>query len=275
MPEFTALPAFTALSVKIDPVRQVAVVCLQREETENRLDAVLIDELTQAFHLLSEKRQLRAVVLISRGKTFCAGVDLAWMMQGALTDTQHNLELAGLLGNLFKAVYDCPVPTIAQIEGVVVGAGLALVCACDVALAGHDSVFSSREVQLGILPALMSPYVINSIGPRKAQYLFLTGHELNAKTAKNWGLLHDFVARRKLPTLVKQVVDDILLGMPTSNRATKQLVRAVTGQAITENVVQDTVHRIAHLRATDEAIAGLKSALQGTLPPWRKQHELM
>lgn len=273
MPELEALPVFSTLNVAIDPIRQVATVSLQRDEVENRLDAALIEELTQAFHLLSEEPQLRAVVLTGHGQTFCAGVDLAWMMLGALADTPRNLQLAGQLGRLFKAIYDCPVPTVAQISGAAIGAGLALVCACDLAFAADDSYFCSREVRLGILPALMSPYVISAIGRRRAQHLFLTGRKFSAQTAREWGLLHDVTAQPKLPALVSAVVDDILCGMPASLRATKQLVRAVSGREITDDLVQDTVRRIARLRATDEAIAGLASAQQGILPPWRKHHE--
>lgn len=274
MPEFSSLPAFTSLSVTVDAARQVANVCLQREVTENRLDAISIDELTQIFRLLSKVSQLRAVVLSSKGKTFCAGVDLGWMMQGATASPQQNLQLAERLGGLFKAIYDCPVPTIAQIEGAATGAGLALVCACDLAFAGHDSQFSSREVRLGIIPALMSPYVIRSLGSRRAQYMFLTGRELSVKTAEEWGLLQGFVARSNLSTFVKEILDDILQGMPASNRATKELVRSVTGKAITDDLVQDTVHRIAMLRATDDAIAGLKCAMDGSVPSWRDCHEV-
>ncbi|MDC0993998.1 enoyl-CoA hydratase-related protein [bacterium] len=267
----TTIPSFSSLSWEIDSIRHVATVCLQREEEENRLNAVLISELTQALHLLSDNALIRVLVLKSKGKSFCAGVDLEWMINGAIENAENNLQMAGQLGGLFKAIYDCPYPTVAQIEGAATGAGLALICACDLAFSGHDSIFYSREVQLGILPALMSPYVISSIGPRMAYRLFFTGCELSAVTAKEWGLLHDFVSRSKLTDYVNGVVDEILLGMPASNKATKQLIRAVSGRAITHDVVKDTVSRIAELRATDEAIAALRSAQLGTSPPsWRR-----
>jgi methylglutaconyl-CoA hydratase len=272
MPDTPLYDTFSTVTVTRDDAGAVAKITLFQGDGANRLDAVLIQELTAAFRAVSQDPAVRVVVLAARGASFCAGVDLTWMMQGALAKGEKNRRLAAQLGGLFKTIYDCPVPTVAQVQGSAIGAGLALVCACDMAFAASDALFCSREVRLGILPALMSPYVIAALGPRQAQYLFLTGRELDAARALTAGLVQEVCPRAALDALTQRAVMDLLQGMPESNRATKELVRAVTGRAVCDAVVEDTIDRIAQLRATEQAVAGLTSALQGSAPPWSPAH---
>lgn len=250
-----------------------AEVCISRPATGNTLDQETILALTDAFRRLPGHSSLRAIILSSQGSTFCAGIDLHWMKAGAEADAEENRRTADTLAALFKQIHDSPLPTIAKIQGDAVGAGLGLVAACDIAVAGSNANFWTREVRTGILPALMSPYVIQAVGPRRAKYHFLTARPFSAQQALDFGLIHAVCPVGELKNAVGLCLHDIMQGSPTSIAATKELVFAVADRPINDALVAETAARIAEFRAGNLARAGIACAIAGTSPPWMEDYE--
>jgi methylglutaconyl-CoA hydratase len=261
-------PITQPVDIRFDDGERHAEVRILRPETGNTLDGGVIAALTDAFRRLGRHPTARTVILSSEGATFCAGIDLAWMRAGAEDDAEGNLRGAGRLGALFKAIHDCPIPTIALIQGDAVGAGLGMVAACDIAIAADTARFWTREVRTGILPALMSPYVIQAIGPRRAKFHFLTAQPFSAPCALEYGLLHDVCPAGDIRERAGLHARDILLGSPSSMAATKDLVAAVAERPIDDALVAETVSRIALFRASPMARTGIACAIDGVTPPW-------
>lgn len=250
-----------------------AEVRICRPAAGNTLDEETVLALTQAFLRLVTLPSLRVIVLSSCGDTFCAGVDLHWMKAGAEAHAEENRRSAGILGALFHRIHTSPVPVVARVQGDAVGAGLGLVAACDMAVAVSTARFWTREVRVGILPALMSPYVIQSLGPRLARYHFLTSRPLTAAQALNFGLVQVVRPDGELDDGVDHCLRDLVQASPASLAATKDLVAAVAERPIDDALVSDTVTRIADFRSRALARAGIASAIDGTPPPWKEDHE--
>lgn len=259
--------------IEIDEKHRCAEVRIVRPETDNLLDQATISALTGAFRQLSRHASLRTIVLSAEGDAFCSGIDLRWMQAGAEAEAADNRRAAATLATLFKTIYETPIPTIAKVQGDVVSAGLGLIAACDIAIASEAARFQTREVRAGILPALMSPYVIEAVGPRRAKYLFLTSRALCAQDALQAGLIHMACPRDELDLSVARCIDDIVEGSPTSLAATKALVFSVAHRPVTDAVVTETTTCIADFRASDLARAGIACALDGLPPPWMEDHE--
>ena len=221
---------------------------------------------------LAGQAGLRAIVLSAEGDTFCAGIDLRWMRAGAHASPADNLRSAATLARLFKAIHDSPVPTIAKIQGDALSAGLGLVAACDIAIANDHARFRTREVRVGILPALMS---LCGAGARTqaGEIPVPDGQALSAQEALQVGLLHQICPSGELDGLVASCVDDIVQGSPASLPATKALVQTVAHRAVTDQVVAETTACIADFRARGQAQAGIACAIDGVLPPWMEDHE--
>jgi methylglutaconyl-CoA hydratase len=269
----TARSTTPSIDVKINDRGRHAEVRISRPDAGNMLDQETILALTDAFDGLAGHSSLRAIILSSEGGTFCAGVDLPWMKAGAEADDGENRRTANMLAALFKRIHDSPFPTIAKIQGDAAGAGLGLVAACDIAIAGDGANFWTREVRTGILPALMSPYVIQAIGPRRAKYHFLTARPFSAPQALEFGLIHAVCPGGELSDAVALCLDDIMRGSPASIAATRKLVFSVAGRPIDDALVGETAACIAEFRAGNLARAGLACAIDGATPPWMEDHE--
>lgn len=263
----------SSVRVRIDARRRHAELRLARPDTANLLDQDMISALTRAFRELAARDDLSAIVLAAEGDVFCSGIDLRWMQAGAHAPPAENLLAAATLAGLFKTIHDSPVPTIAKIQGDASSAGLGLVAACDIAIASAHAQFRTREVRVGILPALMSPYVVQAVGPRLAQYLFLTARPISAREALQAGLLHEVCRGDQLDAAVAHCVNDLVQGNPASLRATKALVQAVAHRAVTDPVVTQTTACIAEFRAHAHARIGIACAIDGVPPPWMESHE--
>ncbi|WZB73045.1 enoyl-CoA hydratase-related protein [Achromobacter xylosoxidans] len=246
---------------------------LCRPETANLLDQGVIAALTNALRELAGQAGLRAIVLSAEGDTFCAGIDLRWMQAGAHASPGDNLRSAATLARLFKAIHDSPVPTIAKIQGDALSAGLGLVAACDIAIANDHARFRTREVRVGILPALMSPCGAGA-RTQAGEIPVPDGQApVGAGSAAGGPAAPDLPERRAGRHLVASCVDDIVQGSPASLPATKALVQTVAHRAVTDQVVAETTACIADFRARGQAQAGIACAIDGVLPPWMEDHE--
>ncbi|SDE58081.1 enoyl-CoA hydratase/isomerase family protein [Rhodospira trueperi] len=250
--------------------RGVATVTLTRPAVHNAFDDVLIARLTEAFTALGRDPAVRIVVLAAEGKSFSAGADLNWMKRMAGYSRAENLADAKALAALLETIDTCPKPTLALVHGAAFGGGVGLVAACDIAIATAGATFSLSEVKLGIIPAVISPYVLAAIGPRAARRYMLTGERFDAEEAHRIGLLHDVVGAEELTGAGELMIRVLLQAGPAAQAAVKDLIRAVSFRA-PDAVMDETAGRIADIRASAEGQEGLGAFLEKRKPSWMKE----
>ncbi len=246
----------------------VATVWMARPDVFNAFNEQLIDELTRACEQLEQDGSVRVVVLGGRGLHFSAGADLNWMRRAAMASEQDNLEDARRFARMLRALSTLSKPTIARIQGAALGGGTGLAAACDMAVASADAVFSTSEVKFGIIPAVISPYVLRAIGPRQALRYFQSAERISAERAFAIGLVHEVAPPDQLDATVAALVKPLLAGGPMAQKAAKDLIAAIQGRAIDATTLEDTAQRIARQRRTDEARDGVSAFLDKRPPAW-------
>lgn len=258
----------TYQTLEIETANQVATIWMNRPDVHNAFDEALIGELTAACQALDKDASVRVVVLAGRGKSFSAGADLNWMKRAANNGVDENLNDARALARMLRVLAEMKKPTIARVQGAALGGGTGLTAACDIAVASTKAVFATSEVKFGIIPSAISPYVVRAIGARQAYRYFQSAERIDAARAREIGLVHEAVEPEQLDAKVQEIVAALLQGGPCAQAAAKDLIRAVDNQPINDNVVNDTAHRIAHLRATPEAKDGISAFLDKRNPGW-------
>lgn len=256
------------MTLEIELNGPVATIWMNRPELHNAFDELLIAELTAACIALDADPDIRAVVLAGRGKSFSAGADLNWMKRAANNGVDDNLNDARALAKMLRTLAEMKKPTIARVQGAALGGGMGLAAACDIAVASTKALFATSEVKFGIIPSAISPYVLRAIGARQATRYFQSAERIDAARAREIGLVHETVEPEQLDAKVQEIVDALLQGGPLAQAAAKDLIRAVNGQLINETLVEETAHRIAHLRATPEAREGIAAFLDKRSPSW-------
>ena len=244
-------------ALRIERDGLVLRVTLAKPERRNAFDAELIAELHAAF---SDVGDARAVVLEGDGPSFCAGADVNWQRASVDLTYDENLEDAMRLYLMLQAIDRCAAPVVGRIHGYALGGGSGVAACLDVAIAGDDSVFGFSEVRLGIVPAVISPFVLPRIGPGAARRYFLTGERFDADTALRIGLVHEVTA--DLDTAVEQAVENLLAGGPEAVRAAKRLVGDAPG-------APEVAERAARLRSGAEGQEGLRAFLEKRPAAWR------
>src|SRR5688572_6814621 len=246
----------------------VATVTLNRPEVRNAFNDDVLAELTALFLKLSEREEVRCIVLAANGTAFCAGADLNWMKRMAGYTRAENLADAEALARMLRVIYECPKPTIARIQGDVYAGGTGLVAACDIAVSVDTAQFCLSEVRLGLIPATISPYVIRAMGPRAAHRYFLTAEPFGAAEALRIGFVHEVVPAQELDAKVDGIGQTLVKNGPAAVKACKQLLHDVAGRKISTALVTMTVEGIADIRVSDEGREGVQSFLQKRKPSW-------
>jgi methylglutaconyl-CoA hydratase len=258
-----------AVQTSIDP-RGVATLTMNRPEVHNAFDDHLIAELTVKLRELDREQAVRVVVLAAAGKSFSAGADLNWMKRMAQYTEGENLRDAVSLASLMHALSGMGKPTVARVSGSAFGGGVGLVAACDVAIVSRGALFSLSEVRLGLIPAVISPFVIAAIGERQARRYFLTAERFDAGEALRIGLVHRVVEDAELDAAVGVIVEELLKGGPRAQSAAKDLIASVANRPIDQRVLEDTAARIARIRVTAEGKEGISAFLEKRPPGWMK-----
>ncbi|HUP83659.1 MAG TPA: enoyl-CoA hydratase-related protein [Candidatus Limnocylindria bacterium] len=251
----------------------IARVTLTRPEVHNAFNADLIGELRSAFKRLSEETadQLRGVVLAGDGPSFCAGADVTWMRASLGLSREQNEQDAMVMAEMFDAIDRCPAPVIARVQGAALGGGMGLCAVSDLVIAEAGAKFGFTETRLGILPAVISPFVITKIGETHARALFPGGKRFDASRALRIGLVHEVVeGEGALDAAVDSAVADLLAAGPTAARAAKAVIREVRGLPH-ESTRWHTARRIAGQRTSAEGQEGLKAFLDKREPGWRER----
>ena len=257
---------FTTLDIELNG--PVATIWMNRPDLHNAFDETLITELTAACMALDDDADVRVVVLAGRGKSFSAGADLNGMKRAANNGLDDNLNDARALAHMLRTLAEMKKPTIARVQGAALGGGMGLASACDIAVASTKAVFATSEVKFGIIPSAISPYVLRAIGARQATRYFQSAERIDAVRAREIGLVHETVEPEALDAKVQEIVLSLLQGGPLAQAAAKDLIRAVNNQPINHTLVEETAHRIAHLRATPEAREGISAFLDKRQPNW-------
>lgn len=253
--------------VKDGPVGRIR---LTNPDRHNAFDDTLIAGLTDAFGALGGDSDIRVVVLESDGKSFSAGADLNWMKRVAGYSIEENVADAHGLARMLRTLNFMPQPTIARVQGAAFGGGVGLVACCDIAIGSTRASFSLSETRLGLIPGAISPYVLAAMGQRAARRYFVTAERFDAETALRLGLLHDVVDPNALTEAVDGIVQGLLTVGPAAIREAKSLVFAAEGP-VTDALIDDTVHRIARVRATAEAQEGMAAFLEKRKASWSIQ----
>jgi methylglutaconyl-CoA hydratase len=254
--------------VELERDRGVARLWLNRPEQHNALGVEMSRELTSALETLAGDASVRVVVLGGRGASFCAGADIGAMKASADASFESNVADAQRLGAMFAALAGLPKPVVGRLHGSVLGGGVGLACACDIAVAADDARFGLTEVRLGILPALISPYVIRRLGDARARELMLTGERFGAADALRVGLVHHVVPASELDSKVEERVAALLEGGPAAQSRIKQLLDRWADSRWTE--YRESLPRtLAEVRAGDEAKDGLAAFFEKRKPAWK------
>ncbi|MFO7618790.1 MAG: enoyl-CoA hydratase-related protein [Thermoplasmata archaeon] len=246
----------------------IVTLTLNRPEVHNPFDERMIAELTLTFTKATKSKNARVIIITGAGKSFCAGADLNWMKRMGEYSREKNAEDAKKLSAMFQALEDIEIPTIARVNGAALGGGAGLACACDFAIASEDAKIGFSEVKLGLLPGVISPYVIDRIGAKRATQLFMTGERLKADMARTLGLFDDVASLGELDGVVDYLVKQIISGGPEAVKACKRLARAGARKERPE-FKKYCITAIADARASPEGKEGVSAFLEKREPKWR------
>ena len=245
-----------------------ATVMLNRPDVHNAFDPEMVDALTATLRKLESTPKVRAIVLTGAGKNFCAGADIEHMRRSARFSREQNLENARATALMLHTLHSLEKPTVACVRGAARGGGVGLVAACDIAIAERGATFRLSEVKLGIIPAMISPYVIAAIGRRHAHRYMLSGEELDSAEAFRIGLVHDICEEPELNALVGRMLAHLYSSGPGAVIAIKKLIPEVAARRVDESLTELTAQRIAEVRTTAEAQEGLSAFLEKRKASW-------
>ncbi len=248
-----------------------AVLTLNRPAKRNAFNAEVIAELTDAFETLSKNPSCRLVLIRGNGPVFSAGADLEWMKAAQHYSQGENEQDAYAMAEMLRRLFELPQVTIALLHGAAMAGACGVAAACDIAIAKKGTIFSFSEVKLGIIPATISPYIINAIGPRWARTLFVTAERFEADVAARLGLIHHEVEdEMAMEKLVEHYADLVYAASPAAIADTKELVSRVTGEVIDSSMGHMTAKRLAHRRVSEQGKEGLAAFLEKRKPFWSR-----
>ncbi len=246
----------------------VARLRLNRPEVHNAFDASLVSTLTSQLAALADDDTVRVVILEAAGASFSAGADLHWMRGMAAASEAENRADSLALAHLMRTLDELPKPTIARVHGAAFGGGVGLVACCDIAIGTSDAKFGLTESKLGLLPAVISPYVIAAIGARQARRWFATAEIFDAAQAQRIGLLHQVVEARELDAAVQRQIDLLAKAGPIASASAKSLVRRIADGGEAKTIDAANADLIAKLRVSPEGQEGLSAFLDKRKPAW-------
>ena len=248
---------------------QLGIITLNNPDKHNAFDDVLIADLTHALKAMEDSADVRVVILSAVGKSFSAGADLNWMKRIANYTLDENVRDAMALATLMCTLHGLTKPTIARVQGAAYGGGVGLIASCDIAVGTHEATFSLSEVKLGLIPAVISPYVIAAIGERAAHRYFLTAEKFDAGEAYRLGLLHELVANDDdMDEKINDICTALLAAGANSLAEAKALIAAVANHPINDALSAETAQRIARIRVSAEGREGLNAFLEKRKPNW-------
>lgn len=250
--------------------RGVARLTMNRPEVSNAFDEKLIGDICDAMGRFNNDPNVRAVVLTGAGNAFSGGADLNMMKRVADYSTAENKDDARRLAHMLTSIYQSQKPTIALVNGPAMGGGLGLIAACDIAIGADTSFFALSEVRVGLIPAVISPFVTQAISVRQARRYFVTGERFDAQTAERIGLLHQVAPADALNDALDAMLENLLRGAPNAQALAKELIRKVKFRPVSDLVMEQTASLIAKTRSSAEGKEGVAAFLEKRKPNWIK-----
>jgi methylglutaconyl-CoA hydratase len=247
------------------------VITLNRPDIHNAFDDQLIRDLTRALQKLEQHPNVRLVILKASGKSFSAGADLNWMRRMADYSWSENYQDSLALASLMQTLYQLKKPTLALVQGATFGGGVGLVACCDIALASDKAVFCLSEVKLGLIPAVISPYVIKAIGKRHASRYFISAEKFDAHRAQAIGLVHEVLAGDSFESDCEKFISNLLNNGPQAIQAAKSLINFVDNTPYDEEMIRETAQKIADIRSSKEGKEGVSAFLEKRAPAWQTE----
>lgn len=257
---------FETVQIKISEYG-IATLTMMRGDKHNALNAELIAELASATTELAENSDVRVVVLAGDGKSFCAGGDLAWMQEQFHASREQRMREARKIAYMLRGLNTLPKPLIARVHGNSFGGGLGMMSVCDYVIAAEDAKFGLTETKLGLIPATIGPYVVARMGEGRARQVFMSGELFGAERAKELGLVSEVVSAEDLDDAVERAVEPYLATAPRAVAAAKELTRSLS-TVIDEQVIEDTVRRLADVWEGGEAHEGVGAFFEKRKPGW-------
>jgi len=254
-------------TIKLHKEKNIVTVYLNRPEVHNAMNEKLMKELTTCFKELIKDNDTRIIILTGKGKSFCAGADLNWMKSMAKYSKEENIQDSKLLLNLYETIYNCPKPVIGRINGHAFGGGLGLFAVCDITIAVPNCKFAFSEAKLGIIPSVISTYIVRRIGLSNMRRLFITGERFSSEYAKVIGLIDYVVSEEKLDTEIQKYVKQLISSGPSAVKEVKKLIDACEKLDI-EKYKEYTVRKIAELRVSEEGQEGINAFLEKRKSKW-------
>lgn len=251
-------------TVLVNSEKQIVTITLNRPDQCNAFDALMVSELIDAFTCVTKDKEARCVVLRAKGKHFCAGADLNWMQSHKDNSSKENQEDAMKLAELMRQVNDCPVPVICLVQGHVYGGGVGLVACSDIVLADRSAKFCLSETRLGLIPAVIGPYVISAIGLRQTRRYMLTAEPLTIASALEHDLVHELHDVGKADQSLADVLRQLMMNGPLAIREAKAYLKSFAHPVD----MKASATLIAKLRVTEEAQEGMKAFLESRKPSW-------
>lgn len=243
-------------------------IMLNRVEKCNAFDDIMIKNLQQIFEEARDDSSVAVIILMANGKHFSAGADVSWMQRMAHYSKEENMQDAMQLAHLMHTIYTCEKPTIAMVQGDAFGGGAGIAATCDITIASNNARFCFSEVKLGLIPAVISPYVINAIGERKAAELFMTAEMIHAQLAYEIHLIQHCVPQETLSAFTFELAEKIAQNAPLAVKTAKAMVRLISGKPIDAAMQKLTASFIAEKRVSPEGQNGLNAFLSKTKPNW-------
>ena len=252
--------------------RGVATLTLNRPERHNAYDGKLVAHLTDALRGLDARADIRVVIIRGDGPSFSAGADVEWLKRMAAASFGENLADASALAELMHGLDRLSKPTVAYVHGAAYGGGVGLAACCDIAIATERASFCLSEAKLGIIPAVIGPFVVRAIGARQARRYALTAEVIVARTAREIGLVHEVASEEEAPALREKIVAALLRCAPGAQAEAKSLVSFCQAHAIDGDLARETARRIAERRASPEGREGLEAFLEKRSPSWKSSN---
>jgi len=254
-------------TIEVHIEKNIVTVYLNRSEVHNAMNEKLMKELTTCFKELTKDNNVRVFIITGKGKSFCAGADLNWMKSMAKYSKEENIEDSRLLLNLYEAIYSCPKPVIGRINGHAFGGGLGLFAVCDITIAVPNCKFAFSEVKLGIIPSVISTYIVKRIGLSNMRRLFITGERFNSEYAKSIGLIDHVVIEEELDNEINKYAMLLLSSGPNAIKEVKKLADNYENFNI-KKFKEHTVRKIAELRVSEEGQEGINAFLEKRKTKW-------
>ncbi len=256
--------------ILLDSKNNIIRITINRPSVSNALNIQLIEELISSLEKLRQQEHIRLLIIQSSGKNFCAGADLQWMQNLINAPESEHIKDSQKLINLLEAINNFPTPTLCITKGAVYGGGIGIIAACDIVIAEQNSIFCFSEARLGLIPAVISPYVVKAIGARQAKKLFLTAETFTPDQAYQFGLIHHFSNKENLQKLEQTIIENILSCAPIASKMIKKLFLKQDLTQKKSSLMHTLTHLIAKIRVSDEAQHGMKSFLEKRAPYWNE-----